>query len=187
MSVLGRTLYAGRFLELVNRVCLVQTGNKLLFFSIQACFDYRQCFLFIFFVFQKIDHLTSRVCVILVSYLSDSMATSNTGGHTSTKTADAASSGSWRACNFEIFGTVQGVFFRKYTQQQATKLHLVGWVKNTEADTVQGHMEGRKSDINTMKNWLQKTGSPKSKITKAEFSNEISITQLSGTTFSVKK
>ena len=26
--------------------------------------------------------------------------------------------------NFEVFGKVQGVFFRKYTQQEATKLKL---------------------------------------------------------------
>ena len=48
------------------------------------------------------------------------------------------------ACDFEVFGTVQGVFFRKHTQQQATKLNLVGWVKNASSGTVQGHMEGRK-------------------------------------------
>ena len=67
-------------------------------------------------------------------------------------------------------GTVQGVFFRKHTQQQATKLNLVGWVKNAASGTVQGHMEGRKEDISQMKTWLRTTGSPKSKITKAEFS-----------------
>jgi acylphosphatase len=96
-------------------------------------------------------------------------------------------SGSLISCDFEIFGTVQGVFFRKYTQQQATKLNLVGWVKNAASGTVQGHMEGRKDDINQMKNWLRTTGSPKSKITKANFSNEKTITELNGKSFSVNK
>jgi acylphosphatase len=91
------------------------------------------------------------------------------------------------SCDFEIFGTVQGVFFRKYTQQQATKLNLVGWVKNAASGTVQGHMEGPKDNINQMKNWLRTKGSPKSKITKAEFSNEKTITQLNGKSFSVNK
>lgn len=113
--------------------------------------------------------------------LLDSMATST----------DNASSkemnGSFVSCDFEIFGTVQGVFFRKYTQQQGTKLNLVGWVKNLPSGTVQGHMEGRQDDINKMKTWLRKTGSPKSKITKAEFSNEKSITQLTAKSFAVNK
>jgi acylphosphatase len=118
------------------------------------------------------------------------MATGNGPSHVESKTATSSSkeeSGSLVSCDFEIFGTVQGVFFRKYTQQQATKLKLVGWVKNTATDTVQGHIEGRKTDIDKMKNWLQTTGSPKSKITKANFSNEKSVTQLNGTSFSVSK
>ena len=109
------------------------------------------------------------------------MATSS-GATTSKET-----SGSLISCDFEIFGTVQGVFFRKYTQQQATKLNLVGWVKNAQSGTVQGHMEGRKEDIDQMKNWLRTKGSPKSKITKAEFSNEKTITQLTSKTFGVNK
>ena len=32
----------------------------------------------------------------------------------------------------QVFGRVQGVFFRKFTQQQATSLGLRGWVKNTK-------------------------------------------------------
>jgi acylphosphatase len=107
-----------------------------------------------------------------------------TGGST---TASKTTSGSFVSCDFEIFGTVQGVFFRKYTQQQATKLNLVGWVKNAASGTVQGHMEGRKEDISQMKTWLRTTGSPKSKITKADFSNEKTITELHGKSFSVNK
>ena len=91
------------------------------------------------------------------------------------------------SCDFEIFGTVQGVFFRKHTQQQATKLKLAGWVKNTPDGTVQGHMEGRKEDVDNMKSWLRTTGSPQSKITKANFSNEKSITQLTGQAFTVTR
>lgn len=107
-----------------------------------------------------------------------------TGG---AQTVSKETSGSLVACDFEIFGTVQGVFFRKYTQQQATKLKLVGWVRNAPSGTVQGHMEGSKDDINKMKTWLKTKGSPKSKITKAEFSNEKSIAQLTATSFSVNK
>jgi hypothetical protein len=38
-----------------------------------------------------------------------------------------------------------------------------------------------------MKTWLQTKGSPKSKITKADFSHEKTITELNGTSFSVNK
>jgi acylphosphatase len=104
-----------------------------------------------------------------------------------TSSSAKEASGSFVSCDFEISGKVQGVFFRKYTQQQATKLKLVGWVKNMPSGTVQGHMEGRKEDISQMKTWLRTTGSPKSKITKAEFSNEKTITELNGKSFSVDK
>ena len=91
------------------------------------------------------------------------------------------------SCDFEIFGKVQGVFFRKHTQQEASKLKLVGWVKNTESGTVQGHIEGPKNDVMKMKTWLQTKGSPKSKITKANFSNETTINQVNGQGFNVSK
>lgn len=109
------------------------------------------------------------------------MATSNN------PSSSKETSGSLVACDFEIFGKVQGVFFRKYTQQQAAKLNLVGWVKNTASGTVQGHMEGRKDDVKQMKTWLQTKGSPKSKITKANFTNENSVTQLNGKSFIVDR
>jgi hypothetical protein len=38
-----------------------------------------------------------------------------------------------------------------------------------------------------MKIWLEKTGSPKSKITKVQFTNEKSITKLTGNTFNIKR
>nr|XP_021207931.2 acylphosphatase-2 isoform X1 [Bombyx mori]XP_037875156.1 acylphosphatase-2 isoform X1 [Bombyx mori]XP_037875157.1 acylphosphatase-2 isoform X1 [Bombyx mori] len=48
----------------------------------------------------------------------------------------------FRALDFEVFGRVQGVFFRKYTKEQADKLGLRGWCKNTAQGTVLGHMQG---------------------------------------------
>ena len=35
------------------------------------------------------------------------------------------------AVDFEIFGKVQGVYFRKHTKSKAVKLGIKGWVKNT--------------------------------------------------------
>lgn len=86
-----------------------------------------------------------------------------------------------------MFGTVQKVYFRQYTQEQARKLNLVGWVKNTERKTVEGHMEGQTKNIDEMKLWLQKTGSPKSTILKAEFKNEKVIDQLTFNSFDIRR
>ena len=33
--------------------------------------------------------------------------------------------------SFEVFGKVQGVYFRKHTQAKARELGLTGWVQNT--------------------------------------------------------
>jgi hypothetical protein len=70
---------------------------------------------------------------------------------------------------FEVFGKVQsttvmyartrillllcihiGVYFRACTKEQADKLGLVGWVKNTPEGTVVGQAEGSSDKINAM-------------------------------------
>jgi acylphosphatase len=89
--------------------------------------------------------------------------------------------------DFEVFGKVQGVFFRKYSQQEGTKLKLVGWVMNTEQGTVVGQAQGKEDAIRKMKEWLKKTGSPKSKIEKCEFKSEREIQKLEYSSFDVRK
>ncbi|XP_001607421.1 acylphosphatase-1 [Nasonia vitripennis] len=89
--------------------------------------------------------------------------------------------------DFEVYGRVQGVFFRKYTEARATELGLKGWCMNTKQGTVLGYIEGERNKVEEMKTWLQRTGSPQSAIDKAEFRNE---KILDGTTlekFSIKK
>ncbi|KAK4885089.1 hypothetical protein RN001_001360 [Aquatica leii] len=73
---------------------------------------------------------------------------------------------------YEVFGRVQGVYFRKFTQQESKKIGVRGWCMNTDRGTVSGVMEGEESKINHMKNWLKSVGSPSSKIEKADFKNE---------------
>ncbi|XP_055677728.1 acylphosphatase-2-like [Lutzomyia longipalpis] len=90
------------------------------------------------------------------------------------------------SCEFEVFGIVQGVFFRKHTQQQAKELGLRGWCMNTNDGTVKGVMEGSPDQLRKMKDWLQHKGSPMSKIDKAVFSGEKSIPEHTFPKFSVK-
>ncbi|XP_042357211.1 acylphosphatase-1 isoform X2 [Plectropomus leopardus] len=89
--------------------------------------------------------------------------------------------------DYEVFGRVQGVFFRKYTQAEGKKLGLVGWVQNTGAGTVQGQLQGPHSKVKEMQEWLKSTGSPKSSIIKAEFTNEKTIDSLDHSSFNIVK
>ncbi|TNM95492.1 hypothetical protein fugu_016575 [Takifugu bimaculatus] len=89
--------------------------------------------------------------------------------------------------DYEIFGRVQGVFFRKYTQAEGKKLGLVGWVQNTAAGTVQGQLQGPRSKVQEMQNWLRSTGSPSSQINKAEFKNEKTVASLEHSSFNIVK
>ena len=69
---------------------------------------------------------------------------------------------------YTIYGKVQGVFFRKYTRQQAIRLGLRGWVMNTAEGTVSGEAHGSRAAVEQMSEWLSTTGSPKSQIIKAD-------------------
>ncbi|XP_052276056.1 acylphosphatase-1-like isoform X1 [Dreissena polymorpha] len=86
---------------------------------------------------------------------------------------------------FEIFGLVQDVFFRKYTKKTAKRLGLVGWVINAESGTVQGLVEGPEDKVAEIKNWLENEGSPESRVDKAVFTNEKEIDKLSFESFTV--
>ncbi|KAG9268787.1 acylphosphatase-1 [Astyanax mexicanus] len=89
--------------------------------------------------------------------------------------------------DYEVYGKVQGVFFRKYTQSEGKKLGLVGWVQNTPAGTVQGQLQGPASKVKQMQEWLRTTGSPQSRIIKAEFNNEKTIENLDFKDFKVAR
>ena len=69
---------------------------------------------------------------------------------------------------FIIHGKVQGVFFRKHTKQQGTRLGLRGWCMNTPEGTVVGEANGSRAAIEQLSRWLSEVGSPKSKIKQAQ-------------------
>lgn len=47
----------------------------------------------------------------------------------------------------KIFGQVQGVGLRFWIKEEADKLGLSGWVKNSSAGTVEAVLEGRTLDL----------------------------------------
>ena len=66
-----------------------------------------------------------------------------------------------------IFGMVQGVFFRAYTQKEAQALGLSGWVRNLPDERVEAVFEGEKTAVNEMIVWCWE-GSPSAKVSKVE-------------------
>ncbi|XP_023944445.2 acylphosphatase-2 [Bicyclus anynana] len=92
-----------------------------------------------------------------------------------------------RSVDFEVFGRVQGVFFRKYTKDQAEKLALKGWCRNTSKGTVEGQMQGPSDKVETMMNWLKTTGSPSSQIDKANFKNDKEISEYTFSNFDIRR
>uniref|UniRef100_A0A8I5ZKZ2 Acylphosphatase-2 n=1 Tax=Rattus norvegicus TaxID=10116 RepID=A0A8I5ZKZ2_RAT len=87
-----------------------------------------------------------------------------------------------KSVDYEVFGTVQGT----YTEGEAKKRGLVGWVKNTSKGTVTGQVQGPEEKVNSMKSWLSKVGSPSSRIDRADFSNEKTISKLEYSNFSIR-
>jgi acylphosphatase len=63
-----------------------------------------------------------------------------------------------------VHGRVQGVFFRDSTREQARRLGLTGWVRNTAAGSVETEFQGGAEQVAAMLDWLS-TGSPMSLVT----------------------
>ncbi len=58
-----------------------------------------------------------------------------------------------------VRGRVQGVFFRAYTEEEARRQGLVGWVRNLADGDVEAMICGSAENIESMIKWLH-TGSP---------------------------
>ncbi len=59
------------------------------------------------------------------------------------------------AVHLIVHGNVQGVGFRYFTQHNATRLGVVGWVKNRYDGTVEIQAEGRKPALQALINKVQ--------------------------------
>jgi acylphosphatase len=49
-----------------------------------------------------------------------------------------------------IRGTVQGVGFRAWTEREAKKRNLTGWVRNVEDGTVESLIQGPEAEVKSM-------------------------------------
>ncbi|NWZ83240.1 ACYP2 protein, partial [Poecile atricapillus] len=103
----------------------------------------------------------------------------------------AKASGALKSVDYEVFGRLALIvlshyFPNQYTEQEAKKLGVVGWVKNTSQGTVTGQVQGPEEKVNEMKSWLSKVGSPSSRIDKTNFSNEKEISKLDFSDFNTR-
>ena len=70
-----------------------------------------------------------------------------------------------------IYGKVQGIYFRAYTQAEGNKIGVKGWVKNRADGAVEVVVEGTPEKVAAMLAWL-KQGSPGSRVEKVEVREE---------------
>ncbi|CRK99413.1 CLUMA_CG012619, isoform A [Clunio marinus] len=73
------------------------------------------------------------------------------------------------------------------TEDTANRLGIRGWCMNTKEGTVKGVIEGPQNVYNEMRHWLEKTGSPQSKIEKATFSEPKILNEYSFQDFEIRR
>ena len=65
--------------------------------------------------------------------------------------------------NIKVTGRVQGVWFRKYTQEAARSYGVNGFVENSSDGSVHVEAEGSTAQLDLFLKWLNK-GSPMSRV-----------------------
>ena len=67
------------------------------------------------------------------------------------------------ARHVRVYGRVQGVFFRGWTQEQAEALGINGWVRNCPDGRVEAHVEGDPSAVEQILEKIRR-GPPSAKV-----------------------
>ena len=68
------------------------------------------------------------------------------------------------ACQVVVRGRVQGVFFRASTQERASSLGVVGWVRNTADGSVEAWFEGSSAAVEQLLGWVRAGGPPAAEV-----------------------
>jgi len=58
-----------------------------------------------------------------------------------------------KALGVRVEGRVQGVWFRATTQEEAQRLGVSGWVRNTKDGDVEIFMQGEEPDVDQLLQW----------------------------------
>jgi acylphosphatase len=72
--------------------------------------------------------------------------------------------------HLRIFGRVQGVGFRYYTQREARRRSVSGWVRNRNDGSVEAVVQGAKESVDDLLVWIQR-GPPNAKVTDVQVSD----------------
>lgn len=83
----------------------------------------------------------------------------------------------------KVFGKVQGVFFRKYTQEKAVSLGLKGYVENCTDGCVFIHASGMQEALEALVDWCH-LGSPSSRVDRVEV---LTVSQEQEEPFSIRR
>lgn len=71
----------------------------------------------------------------------------------------------------QVFGKVQGVFFRASTQDKASALGIVGLVKNEADGSVRIEAEGPEDKLQNLISWCRQ-GPPQATVEKVEYAED---------------
>ncbi|AYF90499.1 acylphosphatase [Pseudomonas sp. JS3066] len=70
-----------------------------------------------------------------------------------------------------VSGTVQGVYYRQSTQEQADQLELDGWVRNLADGRVEVLLEGEEDAVRALAAWLEQ-GPAEARVTGVELQEQ---------------
>jgi acylphosphatase len=68
-------------------------------------------------------------------------------------------------------GRVQGVFFRDSTRQEAERLDVAGWVRNTEEGSVEAVFEGEPDEVDALV-WFMRSGPESADVNRVDVDEE---------------
>lgn len=71
----------------------------------------------------------------------------------------------------EIYGRVQGVFFRASTREEGRRLGVFGWVRNRRDGSVEAVVEGAEKSVDQLVEWAQ-NGPTRASVERLEVSEE---------------
>lgn len=72
--------------------------------------------------------------------------------------------------HLQIYGLVQGVFFRDSLRQQAEALEVSGWVRNRRDGSVEAMLQGNEGAVEALIAWCR-IGNGRSRVERVEIEN----------------
>lgn len=76
-----------------------------------------------------------------------------------------------KKAHVEVFGRVQGVYYRQETMNRAQGFNLTGWVRNNPEGSVEAVFEGEEGDVKEMVSWCR-SGPAAARVDRVEVSWE---------------